>query len=195
MMLESFLVEKMTYSENLLAFARDMSSVDVDIVELDKPFSVTQETRKELAPLSDEKREKLIEKGWGEKTVDAIGSEKECEIYEYADLSPIEVNGGEALVRTDVDYDKKDIFGKTNLERMQDGRPPLDANTKPVELHHIGQKPDSPLAELTQKEHRGAGNDNILHDKMKESEIDRESFAKERAEYWKARADKIIGGS
>lgn len=55
-------------------------------------------------------------------------------------------------------------------------------------MHHIGQKPDSPLAELTTEEHRGAGNDTILHDKQKESEIDRNEFAKERKEHWKNRA-------
>lgn len=37
----------------------------------------------------------------------------------------------------------------------------------------------SPLAELTTQEHRGKGNDTILHDKQKETEIDRGEFAKE----------------
>ena len=50
---------------------------------------------------------------------------------------------------------------------------------------------DSPLAELTRDEHRGKGNDTVLHNKQKESEINREDFAKERAEHWKARAEQI----
>ena len=50
---------------------------------------------------------------------------------------------------------------------------------------------DSPLAELTRNEHRGKGNDTVLHNKQKESEINREDFAKERAEHWKARAEQL----
>ena len=56
-----------------------------------------------------------------------------------------------------------------------------------MELHHIGQKDDSPFAELTMPEHRGKGNDTILHDKTKESEIDRSSFNSEKYRYWKSR--------
>ena len=37
-------------------------------------------------------------------------------------------------------------------------------------------------------EHRGKGNDGILHDKRRESEIDRNEFNKERKEHWKDRA-------
>ena len=125
--------------------------------------------------------------------LDSIGSEAEANIYEGADLEPTQINGKDALMRTDIDYDKKDIFGQTNLDRMNKGLAPLDAEERPVELHHIGQKQDSPLAELTQKEHRGKGNDNILHNKLKESDIDREGFNKERQEHWKARAEQVEG--
>lgn len=84
---------------------------------------------------------------------------------------------------------QKDELGRTNKERMENGQPPITKNGETVELHHIGQKADSPLAELTTQEHRGKGNDTILHDKQKESEIDRTEFAKERENHWEARAD------
>ncbi|MGG3449767.1 HNH/ENDO VII family nuclease [Domibacillus aminovorans] len=118
-------------------------------------------------------------------------SDAEKEIYEQANVEANEVNERECLTRTDINYDDIDGRGRTNLERMSDGKPPLiDGN--PVELHHIGQKHDAPLAELTLAEHRGPGNDGILHDKTQDSEIDRNEFKKEREQHWKARAEEIL---
>lgn len=118
-------------------------------------------------------------------------SEEEKNIYENSNLEVNEVNGRECFTRTDINYEETDARGRTNLERMLEGKPPL-IDGKPVELHHIGQKQDGPLAELTQQEHRGSGNDGILHDKTKETEIDRNEFKKEREQHWKSRAEDII---
>ena len=74
---------------------------------------------------------------------------------------------------------------------MQKGLPPI-VDGKSLELHHIGQKMDSPLAELKIEEHRGQGKDAILHDKTKETEIDRNEFKKERESHWKERAEQLI---
>ena len=117
----------------------------------------------------------------------AISSFKEAEIYSKAGLKEGTVNGRMALLRTDIDLRQKDEFGLTNLERMKNGNPPLAINGEIIELHHIGQKPDSPFAELTRTEHRGKGNDTILHNKTKESEIDRNAFQKERQAHWQNR--------
>jgi hypothetical protein len=57
-------------------------------------------------------------------------------------------------------------------------------------LHHIGQKPDSLLAELTKEEHMGGGNNTILHDTTKPTEIDRGEFQKEKENHWATRAGK-----
>ncbi|MGL6104231.1 MAG: HNH/ENDO VII family nuclease, partial [Exiguobacterium acetylicum] len=108
-----------------------------------------------------------------------------------ANLEPQEVNERECLTRTDIDPDAVDGRGRTNLERMQNGNPPL-VEGQSIDLHHIGQKNDAPLAELTQQEHRGPGNSLILHDKIGESEINRYEFKKEREEHWKARAEIIL---
>ena len=68
---------------------------------------------------------------------------------------------------------------------MLDGKPPL-ADGKPVELHHIGQRQDSPLAELTFNEHKS--NYSNLHEvPPQSSQIDRGEFRKEKAEYWRMR--------
>lgn len=117
-------------------------------------------------------------------------SDKEIEIYENANVELSEINDREVLIRTHIDYDEKDVFGRTNLERMEQGLAPLSEG-KPIELHHIGQRMDSPLAELKVEEHRGAGNDGILHDKTIESSIDRVEFNAEKIEHWKTRAEEI----
>jgi hypothetical protein len=144
--------------------------------------------------LTDEQKNELKEPPliWSDSIVDAIGSEEERDIYIDAGLDYDEVNGKDCLTRSDIDYKQKDEFGRTNKERMEQGLAPLDKNGKPIELHHIGQKPDSPLAELTQEEHRGKGNDGVLHDKTKETEIDRVAFKQEKEEHWKTRAESVF---
>ncbi|AAT59192.1 MULTISPECIES: HNH/ENDO VII family nuclease [Bacillus cereus group] len=117
-------------------------------------------------------------------------SDAEVAIYKNAGLELKEINGREVLQRTDIDYDAVDAFGQTNLERMAEGKAPL-VDGRPIELHHIGQEMESPLAELTSTEHRGQGNDTILHDKSKDSEINRTQFNAEKEAHWKTRAAQI----
>lgn len=126
--------------------------------------------------------------GWSDEIVDQLISMDEANIYLNADLKEVEVNGKACLIRKDIDLNQKDKFGKTNRERMEKGYAPLDANGKSVELHHIGQKSDAGLAELTNEEHHKGGNDTVLHDKRKESEIDRKEFGSERSDHWKSRS-------
>ena len=131
---------------------------------------------------------KNLESNFSPKILDKINSKEELEIYEGANLREENVNGKICLVKGDVDWNQKDSMGRTNLERAKQGLAPIK-DDKPLELHHIGQHSDSPLAELTNKEHHSDGNDTILHDKTKDSEIDRNSFAKEKSNHWKARAE------
>lgn len=135
-------------------------------------------------------KEKLKEEtGWSDEIVDSTRSIEEAEIYKNADLKEEDINGKKCLIRSDIDMEQKDEFGRTNKERMENGNAPLTDSGETIELHHIGQKQDSPLAELTTQEHRGKGNDTILHDKQKETEIDRGEFAKERKQHWESRAE------
>lgn len=117
-------------------------------------------------------------------------SEAEVLIYEEAGLQKDVINNREALVRTDIDYTSVDSFGRTNLERMEQGLAPLKEG-QPIELHHVGQGMDSPLAELTRFEHRSEGNYSVLHETGKESTIIRELFDAERAAHWQTRAEEI----
>lgn len=198
---ENFSGQKNEVPSTLALLAREVPSLCLVVAELDRPIVLTQGTRFQLPEMSSETRERFELSGAPKKILDVIGSEAEAKIYEGANLEPAKINGKDALIRTDIDYNQKDAMGATNLDRMnmgttnldrmKSGKAPLDANGKPIELHHIGQKQDSPLAELTSVEHRGSGNDNVLHNKQKESEINREDFDKERKCYWKARAEQI----
>lgn len=144
--------------------------------------------------LTEEEKARLKElTGWSDEIIDAIGSLEEAEIYMKAGLKEVEINGKKCLIRDDIDWDQKDEMGCTNKERAEQGLAPITKDGKTVELHHIGQHADSPLAELTSDEHRGKGNDTVLHDKAKESEIDRSVFAGERSSHWEARAQ--MGGN
>lgn len=167
------------------AFKEDTFGKDGIISYLDR----SNPDRQENPPLTNEQKEKIKkETGWPPEIIDSIASWEEYEIYKKAGLVAAEVNGKWCLIKTDTDWNQKDELGRTNKERAEQGLAPLDKNGKPIELHHIGQKPDSPLAELTQEEHRGKDNDSVLHDKNKDTEIDRAAFSKEKEEHWEVRA-------
>lgn len=154
----------------------------------------TNEQNKEREGLTNEKKEKIREIiGWSDEILDAIGSWEEAKIYIKAGLKEVEMNGKKCLIREDINLEQKDEDGITNYDRMKRGRPPITEDGEEVELHHIGQKQTSPLAELTMEQHRGVGNDTVLHDKTKETEINRNEFGKERREYWKDRVESMEG--
>jgi hypothetical protein len=146
---------------------------------------IIQEAKENKSGLTEDEKKKVKEAhpDWPDEIIEAIGSWKEYEIYHKAGLKYAEINGRPCLIRTDIDMDRKDELGRTNKERMEQGLAPLDKNGKPIELHHIGQKADSPLAELRHGEHQ-----EIPHDETKKSEIDRGAFRKERNEHWEERA-------
>lgn len=148
------------------------------------------ESTKVKEGLTDEQKQRIKEEtGWSDEIIDAIGSWQEYEIYKNAGLVEAEIDGKKCLIRNDIDWNRKDAFGRTNKERSEQGLSPLNKDGKPIELHHIGQHVDSPLAELTQEEHRGKGNDGILHNKNVNSEIDRTAFANERSQHWQSRVN------
>jgi hypothetical protein len=80
----------------------------------------------------------------------------------------------------------RDALGRTNIERMEQGLAPIGKDGLPVELHHLKQKDDGIIVELTASEHKN--NYKTLHRYEKESQIDRNSFNKWKRDYWKARA-------
>ena len=143
---------------------------------------------------------------WSKAITDYIASPEEAAIYAKAGLVEAVVGGRPALIRQDIDWDdyscrhewlKKKLADwdswkdYNNADLIGEGYPPRDKNGDPYELHHIGQHQNSPFAELTWAEHMGDGNNTILHQAGKESEIDRQQFEKEKSAYWQARYETI----
>lgn len=182
-------IERMMPQPELLRKAKEINGKGIDIKNLDEPLKISHEGREGLNWA--EKEAIQLESGYSAEIVDNISSMEEYRIYKEAGLREEIVNGKPCLLKENIAPLMKDEFGRTNKERMQKGLAPLTEDSQSVELHHIGQRSDSPLAELTMREHRGAGNDTILHDKMKVSEIDRNAFVTEKAEHWKQRANQL----
>lgn len=140
---------------------------------------------------------------WPDEIINAIASMEEAKIYMRAGLKAVRIGNRWALIRSDINWSDYSVRRNTwlknkladyskwvdynNADLIGEGFPPRDMNGDPYELHHIGQRQDSPLAELTWAEHMGDGNNTILHQAGKESENDRQMFDHEKSEYWKAR--------
>jgi HNH/ENDO VII superfamily nuclease len=129
---------------------------------------------------------------YSKEIMDSIASQEELDYYIENDYIEIEINGKKVLVPKDLDLNRVDEDGKTNLERMKEGKPPLDEDGKPYNLHHIGQNPNGPFALIPDKDHKAM--DSFLHDKTKSSEIDRIAFQSEKKEIYKELAKKIEEG-
>ncbi|WP_375675734.1 DUF637 domain-containing protein [Bartonella sp. CL100XZDX] len=78
---------------------------------------------------------------------------------------------------------KKTVWG-TNIDRMKARRAPIGFDGKPVELHHLNQTPDGPLAEMSHKFHKKYTSVIHANPKTHQSLIDRKKFEKQREEYW-----------
>ena len=110
-------------------------------------------------------------------------SVEEYNVYKSAGLRSTMVGNRSALVQ-DIDLTQVDEKGLTNLQRMQNGKPPLDPSGNSYELHHVNQNADGTLAILSQEEHRGKGVYKILHDKLRNSTIDRTLFEAQKKQFW-----------
>jgi len=149
--------------------------------------------------LTDEEKAKIKEEtGWSDEIIDNIANMKQYEVLKNAGLKEVEINGRKCLIKENIDLDYADEDGITNRERMARGLAPLDSKTgKPLELHHLGQKADSPLVELTEEEHRtgeyedGKKNQSLWHDNTKETKVHGEgnNWDQERKAHWKERIE------
>ncbi|WP_375661016.1 DUF637 domain-containing protein [Bartonella sp. CL71SXKL] len=81
----------------------------------------------------------------------------------------------------------EEVWG-TNIERMETGRAPIGYDGESVELHHLSQTHEGPIAEISHESHKKYTS--VIHDNPKthQSLIEREKFGKWREEYWKERA-------
>ena len=129
------------------------------------------ETKEDTDEVDPEVRAEIEEKSdYSSEVNDHISSVEELEVYQKAGLKEDTVDGRTCLVREDLDYDYVDPkSGLTNKQLMEKGRAPYDAKTgERIELHHIGQDPDAPLAELTEDSEHGEYT-SVLHKSEEES--------------------------
>lgn len=116
-----------------------------------------------------------------------VRSTQELSVYTRNGLQESQVNDRSCL-QMKIDPECTDAMGRTNAERMAAGRAPIDENGDAVNLHHIGQKEYSPLAELPDREHKVC--DAILHDKSIPTEVHGpgNNWDETRNQYWKERS-------
>ncbi|OCG47550.1 hypothetical protein A9G35_03515 [Gilliamella sp. Choc5-1] len=108
---------------------------------------------------------------------------------QYWTKDPIEFNGNKVYQRNDLfDPNAVDAKGRTNIQRMELGYAPLDKNRQPINLHHMIQRQDGPIAEVTQSFHQQ--NKGVIHINPNTipSGINRRQFNKWRSNYWINRA-------
>lgn len=154
------------------------------------------DTKKE--GLTEEEKTKIKEEtGWSDEIIESIKNMKQYEVLKNAGLIEVEIDGRKCLIKENIDLGFTDEDGVSNRERIVRGLAPLDSKTgKPMELHHLGQKADSPLVELSEEEHRtgeyedGKKNQSLWHDNTVETEVhgDGNNWDQERKAHWKERA-------
>ena len=194
-----FFIERTTrlslFEQNISAFEKNNSVKD----------NTTESDSNEKKGLTDEEKAKIKEEtGWSDEIIDNIQNMKQYEVLKNAGLKEVEINGRKCLIKENIDLDYADADGITNRERMARGLAPLDSKTgKPIELHHLGQKKDSPLVELTEEEHRtgdfedGKKNQSLWHDNSVETDVHGEgnTWKEERKAHWEARSKQYAGGN
>lgn len=178
---EDELVEKESDESNIENSQETQTEDDSDVCESEADTEAVRAEINEKSDYSDEVNEK-------------ISSVEELEVYQKANLKEENIDGRTCLVRDNIVMEYVDPkSGMTNQELMEKGRAPYDAKTgERIELHHIGQDYDSPLAELTEDTEHGDYY-SALH--TKEGESWRNDSPKnnhynnvERPSHWKSRA-------
>jgi hypothetical protein len=164
-----------------------------EINAITKSESINETNENKRSELTEDEKAKVKEDhpDWPDEIIDAIGSWKEYEIYDKGNLKVEYVNERPCLVRTDIDMSRTDDDGVTNAERIKRGLAPIGNDGRPINLHHIGQHKDSPLAELTATEHQD--NYGTLHPYQGPTEVHGEgtSWDTERKQHWKTRANEL----
>jgi len=116
-----------------------------------------------------------------------IATKEELDYYLENGYEEVDINGKKILVSENLDLEQKDEDGKTNIERMEEGKPPLDKNRESYNMHHIGQNSDGPFSLIPNCDHKSMSGQ--LHDSTKSSEIDRQKFQMEKKEIFKGLAE------
>lgn len=106
---------------------------------------------------------------------------------EYWNMT-VEFQGKKVYQRDDlIDPNRCDLDGCSSLDLMMEGRAPIGPDGKEIQLHHMLQTDDGPLAEVTASFHREYSK--VIHIDLKApNQIDRPAFDSWRQDYWMNRA-------
>lgn len=122
---------------------------------------------------------------WPLAIVKSLHSYDEFVIYKNAGLQPMKLGSGKFAFAREIDWKLIDSKGRTNVERVSKwGLAPIDSNGKSFELHHVGQKADSPLAMLTWEEHHSSDNYSVLHYAEEGKGVADDVWNQQRKEFW-----------
>lgn len=101
-----------------------------------------------------------------------------------------QVEGKKVYQRSDlIDPNRKDMYGRTNVQRMKEGYAPIGPDGRPIHLHHMVQEDDGPLAEVTQTFHQTNGRALHIDGPRTPSRINRGRFGRwKQKKYWPTRA-------
>jgi hypothetical protein len=103
--------------------------------------------------------------------------------------STADFRGIKVFKRNDlIDPARVDDLGRTNLQRMQRGLAPVGPDGQPLNIHHMLQTGDGPVAEVTSTFHSTNRSTIHINPSSVSSGIDRASFGEWRKAYWKNRA-------
>lgn len=166
---------------------------DTSIETLHKSDEFSYEAFSELTKEAYQECQKYISEHsqFSDKINHKISTKYELRKYERIGLVETTIAGEQALIRNDIDFSYlSDYKGEslTNYQRMERGLAPIDSQTgKPIELHHIGQYQDSPLAELTHEEHNDKNK--LLHYELpSEVHSNEDAWHQRRKQHWMDRA-------
>lgn len=127
------------------------------------------------------------ESKWPLEAIKALHSTDEYDIYKSINLIPTQLDDGTWIfLRSDIDWNLTDAYGRTNIQRVQAHIAPIDSAGKSYELHHIGQMADSPLAVLSYTEHHSSTTYSILHYAEEGKDITDAAWAAQKHSVWDA---------
>jgi hypothetical protein len=109
--------------------------------------------------------------------------------YERYWTKSVDFKGNKVYQRDDL-FDPKfvDKAGRTNIQRMLEGKAPIGIDGKSLELHHMLQTQDGAIAELTSTFHKQYHSTIHINPQTIPSGINRSSFGTWRESYWINRA-------
>jgi len=136
------------------------------------------------------------------KQANVVGSvESSRSITEIAKTDVIATEKGQKTVdvngkRITIDNNTFDPYfsdkrGRTNIDRMKHGLAPIGTDGKSVNIHHIDQKNDGSLMEITATEHQKNYKKLHMNTGKEKTYVNRKEFYSWRKSYWKWRSKNI----